>query len=903
MNSDNDFVKKKLFWVLVGVAIPLELLVIVLASWSVSGAVEAQKKKLKDELGKARSPGDIIGKAHIEEAKKELQHFASGEALVHKRAYGSQKSLMTWAEEFERDRAFTDGIFAVEVTVYKTKPEVKAPSAPPANTGGPSLPPNGQPGVGTPKTGNPTPGVPKPGGQKPDTQKPDTQKPGAPNSPPGSNVPQSGPTSVPKKEEKKEGGFQELVGQLLDVGLLADGKAPIWVLDENGEFKRDKNGAPVIKIVRPTYDIKITDANGATYTGVTNFSRAAIFLPDTQKKVYLKVKYLKGKYYGDKITKEEYSDYRRTYNDQIAKLLAIVNPLRPDGTGVVQFKIPLGSQASSLGGEAVSGPFPGAPGAGPSTTSKGWRYDPENGKAVPDKAYPWLNWVPEWPKWVEGTGRRKLAFKEVWTAQEDIWIQTELFHLIKKANGYVSNFKVHPGDTNHQERAKFSGTRTERTSQIYFLQNPYWTMQLQLVQKAGGALKENILKVRVFNRLVRRQSTDVKFKITLVKPSKDIKNPTPPQLIHLPSNGLDEQKRVPLSSLAGSPDERTAQGTPWLEFRIREDINPTGIYKVEQVLTWQTAAVKRIDQVVIGSGKNPGGGETSGTTTPGAEQGFGVVNPGAGGAGGPTRPGLTGGVAMGSSGLSAQSHRTVSELKPFPAFKSEEKSSEGATTPTTGPGGTAMPGPGNTAGIPSGPPMPPGGSGTTEGPGGPGQNPFAKPGSGSMFDFKRYVEVGGRTRKVPVGVSLIVDQQHVGLVLAAFSNSRLRFLTTQVLLNRYPDSVRPGTQDDTSPSGGSGDLGRPGIPGGPGLGGYGLRPGGRPGQDPETGYPGTTGTTNKKSETTSEMPESNMELVVYGIMSIYQRYPAKPEGASGGSSGDAGKTGTPTAGGPPGPGM
>jgi hypothetical protein len=48
-----------------------------------------------------------------------------------------------------------------------------------------------------------------------------------------------------------------------------------------------------------------------------------------------------------------------------------------------------------------------------------------------------------------------------------------------------------------------------------------------------------------------------------------------------------------------------------------------------------------------------------------------------------------------------------------------------------------------------------------------------------------------QTRRLPVGVSLIINPEHFDRIMAAFSNSRHRFVVQQLLWNRYPQSVRP----------------------------------------------------------------------------------------------------------------
>jgi hypothetical protein len=85
----------------------------------------------------------------------------------------------------------------------------------------------------------------------------------------------------------------------------------------------------------------------------------------------------------------------------------------------------------------------------------------------------------------------------------------------------------------------------------------------------------------------------------------------------------------------------------------------------------------------------------------------------------------------------------------------------------------------------------------------------------------RYFDVTPQARRVPVAVVLIVDPAHVTRVETAFANSPLRFLINQVLINRYPRSVRPDTSSDTvvAESSGSGPGGYPLAPMMPSFGG------------------------------------------------------------------------------------
>src|SRR5205085_5878375 len=105
----------------------------------------------------------------------------------------------------------------------------------------------------------------------------------------------------------------------------------------------------------------------------------------------------------------------------------------------------------------------------------------------------------------------------------------------------------------------------------------------------------------------------------------------------------------------------------------------------------------------------------------------------------------------------------------------------------------------------------------------------------------RYWEFTRESRRSPVSLALIVDQDHIHRVQTAFANSKLRFLTTQVLLNRYTSSLRPqlpvvDTRTGFGPSG-RGPFFQPAVAAG-----------------------------------TDDM-ETNVEMVIYGIVTLYERYP------------------------------
>ena len=87
-------------------------------------------------------------------------------------------------------------------------------------------------------------------------------------------------------------------------------------------------------------------------------------------------------------------------------------------------------------------------------------------------------------------------------------------------------------------------------------------------------------------------------------------------------------------------------------------------------------------------------------------------------------------------------------------------------------------------------------------------------------------------------------------MLTALGNCPFRFLTTQVLLNRYPGSLRPQ------------------LPAADGK------------DEPVKDRPPRGGPRPITPIADSQEPESNLELVVYGIVSLYERYPLRPEKAA-----------------------
>ncbi len=398
-----------------------------------------------------------------------------------------------------------------------------------------------------------------------------------------------------------------------------------------------------------------------------------------QKKM-LTVVYQRGKYFADPLTPNESRLFKTTYKDQIAPLIESVDPLDDKLNGVVQLR--------------------------------GWLYNKDKlpHEAGADSRF--LRYVVrDWPQ--EGVDINR----EAWIAQEDLWIQKEIFRIIKSANDGVSNFTPLGPLPLPAKPVAYAGKSDER-NKAYAFRNSYFDLELTLD-------KEDTLSFKIKNRLARKQSIDLSFRV-LLNNAKGFKE----EIIKIsgfplePAGAKDRDYFV--QSIPKGKDERT------------------GVYSVQQVLNWQTAAVKRIDQISIGSN---------------------------------------------DTGDMSHSQRTFpTGLRPLDEDEAKKRAEAkgGGAGPAKGGAKGAGPMPADQRAARPREPFAQGqGPGTSRG----GSGDPLRRRHGLWTD--RYVEVTEQARRLPVAVVLIVDQDHVDRVLTAFNNSKFRFLETQVLLNQYAGSLQP----------------------------------------------------------------------------------------------------------------
>src|SRR5262249_21011855 len=122
----------------------------------------------------------------------------------------------------------------------------------------------------------------------------------------------------------------------------------------------------------------------------------------------VRISYQVGKFYGDEMTINEISEYikDKNYKEQLYPYLEIPDPVRPDGMGVIQFR--------------------------------DWDFKDHELPPGNSSFFHFLDraWILQ----------ADVNSKEIWTAQEDLWVQKELYRLIRQANEQIANFQCQGGE-------------------------------------------------------------------------------------------------------------------------------------------------------------------------------------------------------------------------------------------------------------------------------------------------------------------------------------------------------------------------------------------------------------------------------------------------------------------------
>lgn len=520
----------------------------------------------------------------------------------------------------------------------------------------------------------------------------------------------------------------------------------------------------------------------------------------------VQVTFQEGRFFGDKFSRAEYDLYAQTYAKQLLPVFMELGPVNELGEPVIQFRSgnssTAGGDSGGFGGIRTGGGMPGTPGTikskmgggpkvgvgsapkfppgGGSGTAEGeedynrgevWVFDPTK-KNLPPPDSRFFSYVKGMPGktdpkdpayWKFSEMKEDEIAEEIWIAQENLWIQRELFKCLKKANDEAARFTPEGGKTNEAD-----GKTAHKK-----WKNFYWEIEFTVV--GGNALQVKLTNLRPY----RQEISDLHFLVKVKPDTKDKsgKETRAKYIVFPPKDG---------PQFTGKPVDAGKSHTNE-PIPLPGGATADGVYDVKQVLTYKTAAVKRIELIVIGTDKDM-----------------------------------------------VLSHRLVyKDLLPYKK-KIEKKDDVAADDPNKGDPGK-QPG------------------GKLKGPLG-----FGKEAGGAQDSNvtqhgqsrERYLEVTGQARKVPVLLVLIVDPEQKALVEAAFLDSPLRFLITQVMWQRHQGTMVPP------------EIGEPKKTGSPGSG-------------DKTGPPGTVGGSEATPPPANEEME-NLEIAIYGVVTFYER-PGRPQ--------------------------
>jgi hypothetical protein len=458
---------------------------------------------------------------------------------------------------------------------------------------------------------------------------------------------------------------------------------------------------------------------------------------------------------------------------------------------------------------------------------------------------------------------------DIWLTQEELWVKREMLRIIRDANQSVARFKEVTPETSAEKDNKEAkagapaekdakeakpetaaaqqdkkaakpapaAAKTDPNHKIF--RNSYWEFDLTL---AGPDRGKYVLRGKITNIGKRKQPLDTKFKVFLQDP----------RTVDDPSSVLLSLDALPLAVGDSKP----------VQTQVQEQKAIEGLFGVEQVLNWKTAAVKRLDDLRL---MYPSSRTAARTLKPPS---FIITNP----------PESTDSSASGDA------------------------SSQTAAPASPGLGGVASP-----YGVAA---------------------QMTTTNTLNGLDINRYTDISPQVRHMPVAMVVVVDEEHLPELLAAFVNSKLRIQVLQYHWQHCRDRLNPlmnenqGTPQYIPSSGprdrvfspsparqGSTMVGGKAVPygannpllagtrgggeragpsrGGPGYPPYGrmspssgtagpTRPYGPSGPTMRPSYPGSAGA-GSVAETEEEQEDLNLlEVSVYGLASLYERYPQAP---------------------------
>jgi hypothetical protein len=398
---------------------------------------------------------------------------------------------------------------------------------------------------------------------------------------------------------------------------------------------------------------------------------------------------------------------------------------------------------------------------------------------------------------------------------------------VRSANDAVGRFhEVKQLKTTAPKDAKGKAVVQPEDRNHKVFRNPFWELDLTL---ARNAKNEYVLRGKVTNIGKHREPLDA-------------------FLVYLTNPPFDPAAKGAFLAIEHEPVP-VRESVEIKETKIDQNLSIDGITGVEQVLTWRTAPVKRIDQLLIDYKSSRNAGRA---------------------------------------------------LRPPPWI-------EKATADTTAPSGgsTGVPSGGAMSGAP--PEMKGSmdammrGGGAKFGGGSGGQGGDK---SKNGLELNRYTDPDDKlanrlnpVRHMPVAMVVILDEDQIHEFLGAFANSKLRIQVLQCHWHHTREKIKPQSEGTGTVADKGAKTGGTRPPGGkvPGEGtmggmmaGQGRMMGGMAGM---MGMKGMTGmmpggisglaNLNRGQEDEEEAEATLVEVSVYGLGSIYSKFPPKPEETAG----------------------
>jgi hypothetical protein len=163
--------------------------------------------------------------------------------------------------------------------------------------------------------------------------------------------------------------------------------------------------------------------------------------------------------------------------------------------------------------------------------------------------------------------------EDIWLAQEDLWVKRELLRIVGDANDAAGHFTelAGAGGARGQPAAKDSHRKRYRS--------PFWEIDLALTRNGRGRWA---MRGTLKNITQHRLPLGMEFWILLE-----------------PDKGKGAQAPSSTAWFVDGEPLGPGQSTPLPMLELQESLTVAGLFGIEQIMTWLTAPIKRVDQLSV----------------------------------------------------------------------------------------------------------------------------------------------------------------------------------------------------------------------------------------------------------------------------------------------------------------